>query len=275
MVTSADAVGLMTAVFLASGVEFVEAFTIVLAMGVARGWRSALIGTGAALVVLAILTLLLGVTLRNYINASLLQFIIGTLLLVFGLQWLRKAILRSAGLKSMHDEDKIFADELALAKSAGHQQRFGIDGFGFVVSFKGVLLEGLEVVFIVITFGLGAANRGMPDAMWNASLGAMVAAAVVVVAGIIVRRPLAMVPENAMKYVVGLLLSSFGVFWVVEGIGFFGPTGASLEWPGELVSLGAILIGWIVITRVVIFALRRFERRLAENRSGIPLGVSQ
>jgi uncharacterized membrane protein len=272
---NADAIGLMTAVFLASGVEFVEAFTIVLAMGVARGWRSALVGTGAALVVLAIVTLVLGVTLQNYINASLLQFIIGTLLLVFGLQWLRKAILRSAGLKSLHDEDKIFADELALAKSAGHEQRWGIDGFGFVVSFKGVLLEGLEVVFIVITFGLGAAHRGMPAAMWNASVGAMVAAAVVVAAGIVVRRPLAMVPENLMKYVVGLLLSSFGVFWVVEGIGFFGPTGASLEWPGELLSLGAILLGWIVITRVIIYALRRFQQQLAEARPIVTQEVHQ
>jgi uncharacterized membrane protein len=275
MVYSADAAGLMAAVFLASGVEFVEAFTIVLAMGVARGWRSALLGTGAALAVLAILTLVLGVTLRNYINASLLQFVIGTLLLVFGLQWLRKAILRSAGLKSLHDEDRIFAEELALAKSAGHEKHWGIDGFGFVVSFKGVLLEGLEVVFIVITFGLGAAHRGMPDAMWSASLGAMIAAAVVIAAGIVVRRPLAMVPENAMKYVVGLLLSSFGVFWVVEGIGFFGASGASLVWPGELASLGAILIGWIVITRTIVYALRRYRRRLAQSRASVPLEVSQ
>jgi uncharacterized membrane protein len=272
---NADAIGLMTAVFLASGVEFVEAFTIVLAMGVARGWRSALAGTGAALVALAIVTLALGVTLQNYINASLLQFIIGTLLLVFGLQWLRKAVLRSSGLKSLHDEDRIFAEELALAKSARHEQRWGIDGFGFVVSFKGVLLEGLEVVFIVITFGLGAAHRGMPDAMWNASVGAMVAAAVVVAAGIVVRRPLAMVPENLMKYVVGLLLSSFGVFWVVEGIGFFAPTGESLVWPGELIALGAILLGWIVITRVIVFALRQLQRQLADARPAMGQEVHQ
>ena len=236
---NADAIGLMSAVFLASGVEFVEAFTIVLAMGVSRGWRTALAGTAAAVLVLGLLTLALGVTLKSYVNASLLQFVIGTLLLVFGLQWLRKAILRSAGLKSMHDEEQIFAEELALAEAAGHRQRWGIDGFGFVVSFKGVLLEGLEVVFIVITFGLGAAHRGMPDAMWNASMGALVAAVAVVIAGVLVRKPLAMVPENLMKYVVGLLLSTFGVFWVVEGIGFFSPAGTSLEWPGELSSLGA------------------------------------
>ncbi|MGD2171934.1 MAG: hypothetical protein PVF80_07515, partial [Gammaproteobacteria bacterium] len=142
-------------------------------------------------------------------------------------------------------------------------------GFGFVVSFKGVLLEGLEVVFIVITFGLGAAHRGMPDAMWNASVGALVAAAAVVVAGVLVRKPLAMVPENLMKYVVGLLLSTFGVFWAVEGIGYFSPAGASLEWPGELVSLGAILVGWIAISRIVIFALRRFDEKLADSRQAL------
>ena len=261
MMVNADAVGLMSAVFLASAVEVVEAFTIVLAMGVSRGWRSALAGTGAALVTLSMLTIALGVALHNYINASLLQFIVGTLLLVFGLQWLRKAILRSAGLKSLHDEDQIFAKELAAARTAESEQRWGIDGFGFVVSFKGVLLEGLEVVFIVITFGLGAAHRGIPGAMWIASVGAVVAAAAVIVAGVIVRRPLAMVPENTMKYVVGLLLSSFGVFWVVEGIGFFGPLGKSLVWPGELLALGVILLGWFIISRVIVFALRRFDRQ--------------
>ncbi|HKJ53896.1 MAG TPA: hypothetical protein VKB27_20560 [Gammaproteobacteria bacterium] len=271
---NADAIGLMSTVFLASGVEFVEAFTIVLAMGVARGWRTALTGTVVALLVLGLLTLTLGVTLKNYVNASLLQFIIGTLLLVFGLQWLRKAVLRSAGLKSMHDEEQIFAEELALAEAAGHRQRWGIDGFGFVVSFKGVLLEGLEVVFIVITFGLGAAHRGMPDAMWNASMGALVAAAAVVVAGVLVRKPLAMVPENLMKYVVGLLLSTFGVFWVVEGIGFFSPAGSSLEWPGELSSLGAILIGWVVISRILIIALRRFDRKLTHSLQGFEAEAS-
>ena len=267
MMVNADVVGLMSAVFLASAVEVVEAFTSVLAMGVTRGWRSALAGAGAALVVLSVLTIALGVALHEYVNAALLQFIVGTLLLVFGLQWLRKAILRSAGLKSLHDEDEIFTEELTMARAAKSERIWGIDGFGFVVSFKGALLEGLEVVFIVITFGLGAAHRGIPNAMWSASIGALAAAAVVIVAGIIVRRPLAMVPENTMKYVVGLLLSSFGVFWVVEGIGFFGRTGASVVWPGELLALGAILIGWIVISRLLVFALRRFHQRQSEARA--------
>lgn len=264
MMVNADVVGLMSAVFLASAVEFVEAFTIVLAMGVTRGWRSALAGTGAALLTLSAVTVVLGVALHEYVNAALLQFIVGALLLVFGLQWLRKAVLRSAGLKSLHDEDKIFAEELAMARAAKSERRWGIDGFGFVVSFKGVLLEGLEVVFIVITFGLGAAHRGIPDAMWSASIGALAAAAVVVVAGVIVRRPLAMVPENTMKYVVGLLLSSFGVFWVVEGIGYFGPAGTSVIWPGELLALGVILLGWFIISRILVVALRRFDQSQIE-----------
>jgi len=253
---NADSIGLITSVFLASAVEFVEAFTIVLAMGMSRGWRSALVGTGAAIVTLTILIIVLGVSLKSYINASVLQFIVGTLLLVFGLQWLRKAILRSSGRKDLHDENKIFEKQMQAGKVANADQHGGIDGFGFVVSYKGVLLEGLEVVFIVTTFGLGAAHRGMADAMWNASMGAAAAAVVVVIVGILVRKPLSMVPENTMKYIVGLMLASFGLFWAVEGIGFFGPSQESLVWPGDLVSLGIILVGWLIVTRVIIFMLR-------------------
>ena len=157
-----DAIGLIVAVFIASAVEVVEAFTIVLAMGMSRGWRSALAGTAAAVVVLALLVALAGVALRDYVNAAFLQFIVGALLLVFGLQWLRKAMLRSAGLKALHDEDHIFADEVAAARAAGSGQFFGLDAFGFVVAFKGVLLEGIEVVFIVITFGLGRPTAASP-----------------------------------------------------------------------------------------------------------------
>jgi uncharacterized membrane protein len=197
-----------------------------------------------------------GVALRDFVNPALLQLLVGTLLLVFGLQWVRKAVLRSAGLKALHDETEIFAEELAEARDARSGQHFGIDGFGFIVSYKGVLLEGLEVVFIVVTFGLGAAHRGLPDAMLIASLGAVAAAAVVVAAGIIMRRPLSMVPENTMKYAVGLLLSSFGVFWVVEGMGYFSPLGTSLEWPGDIWSLVAIFFAWLVVSRITVLALR-------------------
>jgi Ca2+/H+ antiporter, TMEM165/GDT1 family len=252
-----DAIGLIAAVFLASAVEVVEAFTIVLAMGVSRGWRAALGGTLAALLVLALLVALAGVGLRNVVNASLLQFLVGTLLLLFGLQWLRKAILRSAGLKALHDEEAIFAEEMAAGRAAGRHQLFGLDAFGAVVAFKGVLLEGLEVIFIVITFGLGAAHRGVPDAMWAACLGAGLGAALVLVAGVLLHRPLAMVPENAMKYAVGLLLSSFGLYWVVEGLGFFAGVDHGYVWPGGDWALPAILLAWLVVSRATVTVLRR------------------
>lgn len=258
---SAETIGLITAVTVASAVEVVEALTIVLAMGIARGWRSALAGALAALVALAVITLAAGLSLGAYVSQSLLQFVIGALLLVFGLQWLRKAMLRSAGLKAVHDEDRIFAEEREAARAATSRRRFGIDGFGFVVAFKGVLLEGIEVVFIVITFGIGAASRGVPHAIALAAAGAAFAALVVTAAGAILRRPLAMVPENAMKYVVALLLSSFGLFWAVEGIGFFGPARESLEWPGGAAALIAILLVWIAISQATVVLLRALARR--------------
>ena len=253
-----DAIGLIVAVFIASAVEVVEAFTIVLAMGLSRGWRSALAGTAAAIVVLALLVSIAGVALREYVNVAFLQFLVGTLLLCFGLQWLRKAMLRSAGLKAPHDEDLIFADELTAARAAGGSRLFGLDAFGFVVAFKGVLLEGIEVVLIVITFGLGAAHRGVPDAMASAALGAVLGALVVLVCGIVIRRPLAMVPENTMKYAVGLLLSSFGLFWAVEGLGFFAVGGAHLEWPGGTWALPAIFLAWLAVSRATVVLLQRF-----------------
>lgn len=256
-----DAVGLILAVFIASAVEVVEAFTIVLAMGISRGWRSALAGALAAVLVLALLVALAGIGLAEYVNAAFLQFVIGALLLVFGLKWLRKAMLRSAGVKALHDEDAIFADELAAAGAAGGDRLFGLDAFGFAVAFKGVLLEGVEVVFIVITFALGAAHRGVPGAMASATLGAVLGAVVVLAAGILVRRPLAMVPENTMKYVVGLLLSSFGLFWVVEGLGFFGSSGESLEWPGGSWALLAILLAWFAVSRATVALLRGLAPR--------------
>ncbi|MFQ5757938.1 MAG: COG4280 domain-containing protein [Acidiferrobacterales bacterium] len=272
MIASTDAIGLITAVFIAAAVEVVEAFTIVLAMGISRGWKSALSGAVAAVTVLAIVTGLAGFALYEYLNPSFLQFVIGTLLLIFGLQWLRKAMLRSAGLKAQHDEEQIFADEQAAAQHAGHVRHFGLDWFGFVVSFKGVFLEGLEVVFIVITFGIGATNRGVPDAMAIAAGGAVAAALLVLAAGAVIRRPLTMVPENTMKYAVALLLSSFGVFWAIEGIGFFGPTGESLRWSGGTWALVSIFLAWLVVSRITVAALRRIansgERLRIDTGSG-------
>ncbi len=242
--------GLLTATFLASAVEMVEAVTIVLAVGTSRGWRSTLVGVGAALLALAAVTAVVGVAIVEYVPESLLQLVIGSLLLVFGLQWLRKAILRSAGLKDLHDEDEAFRAGSEAARDAGGERRAGLDWFAFVVSFKGVFLEGLEVVFIVVTFGLNA------DAIGLAAAAAAAAAAVVLVAGVLARRPLARVPENTLKFAVGLLLTSFGTFWAVEGLGVFAEGRESLEWPGGDLALIGLLALWVVVSRVAVSSLR-------------------
>jgi uncharacterized membrane protein len=244
-VTASD-LGVLASSFVASGVEFVEALTIVLAMGVARSWRAALWGTAVAVCALAAITAVLGTLVGSYVSRSVLQLVVGVLLLIFGLQWLRKAILRSAGLKALHDEQAAFADEQAAARAAGHESRFGLDWYAFTISFKGVFLEGLEVVFIVITFGASAHSIPL------AASGAAAAAVIVLIVGVAVHRPLARVPENTLKYVVGLLLSSFGVFWVVEGLGAFAPGGASLRWPGGDLALLGLLAAWLIASQAMI-----------------------
>jgi uncharacterized membrane protein len=228
--------------FLASAVESVEALTIVLAVGITRGWRSTMIGTGAAFAALAVVVAALGPALTA-LPLSVLRVAVGGLLLVFGLQWLRKAILRSAGWKALHDEDAIFREEAEQARMAGAAAGTGLDWYSFTIAFKGVLLEGLEVAFIVVTFG---SNQGsIPLAVVGA------AAAVLLVAGtgVAVRAPLARVPENAMKFAVGIMLTSFGTFWGAEGAG--------VSWPGSDLAL-LVLIGFYLGTaRVLVLGLRR------------------
>jgi uncharacterized membrane protein len=241
---------LAAATFAASLVEMVEALTIVLAMGMTRSWRSTLWGVISALVALALFTAAAGYALANWLPEAALQLTIGTLLLIFGLQWLRKAILRSSGRKAMHDEAEIFAEEVAAARAAGTERRLGLDWFSFVVSFKGVFLEGVEVVFIVITFGLNA------DDMPVAVLGAVSAVVVVLALAIVIRTPLTKVPENTLKYGVGLLLATFGTFWAIEGLGIFSDSGHSLEWPGSDLVLLALLLGWFALSRALVAALR-------------------
>ena len=236
-----NAVGVVAATLLASGVEFVEALTIVLAMGTTRGWRSTWIGVGAALAALAVVTALAGYALQSWLPEALLQLVVGTLLLIFGLQWLRKAILRSAGLKALHDEDATFRSEVEAARAAGDERRLGLDWFAFVVSFKGVFLEGLEIVFIVLTFGLN--GDSIPLAVLGAGLGGLI----VLGAGLALHKPLARVPENTIKFAVGLLLSTFGTFWSVEGLGWFGPGDASLDWPGGDAALLVLLALWSLL----------------------------
>jgi len=217
---------LILATFLACAVEAVEALTIVLAVGTTRGWRSTLYGVGAAGVVLAAVTAILGPALTS-IPIESLQILVGTLLVLFGLQWLYKAILRAAGVKAKRDETAAYSREVEDAERADRPSSGKIDWYSFTISFKGVLLEGLEVVFIVLTFG-AAQNR-----VWLAALAAVAAVAVVVAIGLVVRAPLARVPENALKFAVGILLTSFGIFWVGEGVG--------VDWPGGDASLPAII----------------------------------
>ena len=249
-------VGLVSAVFVASTVECVEASTIVLAMGMTRGWRSTVVGSVLALLALSVLVAVAGVGLRSTVSPSLLQLIIGTLLLIFGLQWLRKAILRESGLKAKHDEDSIYRREQEEARKAGHLERGGLDWFAFVVSFKGVFLEGLEVVFIVITFGLSASLKN-PHSMSIAAMGALAAAVLVLIAAIIVHKPLSAVPENWLKFAVGVLLCTFGTFWACEGLGYFSATAASTEWPGGDWALLGVLASWIIVSYVCVSVLRR------------------
>jgi uncharacterized membrane protein len=249
-VTVAEA-SLVAGTFLAAGVEFVEALTIVLAMGVARSWRAALWGTAAAAVALALVTVLVGGAIDGVASRALLELVVGVLLLVFGLQWLRKAILRAAGLKALHDEEETFAAERRAAREAGAEERLGLDWYAFVVSFKGVLLEGLEVVFIVITFGASA--RNVPLAAGAAGAAALL----VIVAGLLVHRPLARVPENTLKFAVGVVLSTYGLFWTVEGLGALTPAGTSLSWPGGDAAAPVLLVAWLVLARGLVALLRR------------------
>ena len=202
---------LVGAAFFASTVEMVEALTIVLAVGVTRGWRSALLGVASGLLALAAIVLILGASLINLVPLDVLQVTVGLLLLIFGMQWLRKAILRASGLKAEHDEEQIYAAELAQLRAEGLPSAY--DWTGFVVSFKGVFLEGLEVAFIVVTFG---ANSGHTDL---AAGGALAAFLLVTLIGLVVHRPLTKVPENAIKHSVGIMLMAFGTFWGAEGVG--------------------------------------------------------
>ena len=238
---------LVLSAFLASAVEGVEALTIVLASGVARGWRSSLIGVGAAVVVLAAIVGALGPAL-TVIPLNALRLVVGGLLLTFGLQWLRKAILRASGFKALHDEDGIFAEELAHAQTAEHVERAGLDWYGFTLSFKGVLLEGLEVVFIVLTFG--STQGSIP----LAALGAGVAVVLVVIVGLAVHAPLTRVPENTLKFAVGVMLTTFGIFWSTEGAGG--------DWPGSDAALFGILAFVIALSALSVAVLRRRKRAL-------------
>ena len=231
--------------FAASLVEMVEALTIVLAVGVTKGWKTALTGVLAAVLVLLVIVVAFG-PLLSKMPLPLLRVIIGALLLVFGLQWLRKSILRASGFKALHDEDQIFADEVAAL--GGVRPTATIDKAGVAVAFKGVLLEGLEVAFIVVTFGATQHKVGL------AAVGALAALLLVVVVGLVVHRPLARVPENSLKMVVGVMLTSFGIFWAGEGVG--------VRWPGTDAFL-LVIIAFIAATTAALIAWLQPQARVA------------
>ncbi|MEW2503827.1 COG4280 domain-containing protein [Amycolatopsis sp. CA-161197] len=244
---------LFVAVFLACSVEAVEALTIVLAAGTARDWRSAGQGVVAALVVLAVIVAALGPAL-TYVPLTGLRLVVGGLLLVFGLQWLRKAVLRAGGLKALHDEDEIYGRELAAAKAVGGERRPGVrDWYAFTLSFKGTFLEGLEVAFIAITFGSNQGN------VLLAAIAAAAAVVVVVVTGFAVRAPLAKVPENSMKFVVGVMLTAFGVYW--------GSEGAGASWPGSDAAL-LVLVPAIAVFALGLVAVLRRRTAVAAGLEG-------
>jgi uncharacterized membrane protein len=232
---------LFAAAFAASTVEMVEALTIVLAVGITRGWRSALWGVAVAFLALGLIIAALGPAL-TVIPINALRVVVGTLLLIFGLQWLRKAVLRASGFKALHDEDAIYATEVAdLEHHDGSNER---DWYAFTVAFKGVFLEGLEVAFIVVTIGGTQHNVAL------AAVGAFTAFVVVLIAGVFIHRPLSRVPENTLKFGVGVMLTSFGIFWGAEGAG--------ADWPGgDLALLGVIACVLLYALGLVAYARRR------------------
>jgi uncharacterized membrane protein len=254
-----NSLALVLTVFVACAVEAVEALTIVLAAGLTREWRSTLQGLGAALVVLAVAVAAVGPAL-TLVPLTGLRLAVGALLAVFGLQWLRKAILRASGYKDLHDEAAIYQRQVAAAQAAGGGGRRGVsDWYAFTLSFKGVLLEGLEVVFIAITFGANQRNLGL------AAAGAAAAVVVVAAVGVAVRAPLSRVPENSMKFAVGVMLTSFGVFWGAEGAG--------VRWPGSDAALLVIVPVTALVASGYVAMLRR--ARAASRAEGDMLRAAE
>ena len=250
--------------FVASLVEFVEALTIVLAVGATRGWRAASTGAVAGVALLALLVMAFGPALGR-IPLGKLQLVVGIMLLFFGLRWLRKAVLRYAGVIALHDEAKIFARQRDVLRSSGGASSGvsgsaagvvagGFDWTATGTAFNAVVLEGFEVIFIVIAVG-ATAGQLLP-----ASIGAVLAGVVVVGAGFVLRAPLARVPENSLKFLVGVMLSAFGTFWTAEGLGF--------NWPREDVSLLALIAGYLVVAGLSVTGAKRL-RAVASKRSGM------
>ncbi len=235
--------------FLASAVEFVEAVTIVLAVGVTRQWRSALIGVATALVALTLLVAIFGTAIVLFVPIDMVRLVVGGFLLIYGLQWLTKAVLRAAGARAKHDEAAIYEREIAELRAEPPVPATGMDWISFTVAAKGVLLEGLEVAFIVVTFGASAGMLG------PAAAGAAVAGALVLGVAFLVHRPLEAVPENALKFAVGVMLTGFGTFWAGEGVG--------IDWPAGDATILALLASYAVLALAGVYVV---QGRLANRR---------
>jgi uncharacterized membrane protein len=247
---SGSEIGLAASVFLACAVEAVEALTIVLAVGTTRSWSSALRGVAAAALALAVIVAALGPALTS-LPIGVLRVAVGGMLLIFGLQWLRKAILRAAGAKAKHDELEIYAREARAAEVAGAGGG-GFDSYAFAIAFKGVLLEGLEVAFIVLTFGANQHRIGL------AAIAAAAAALSVLALGIAVRAPLARIPENTMKFAVGVMLCSFGMFWSAEGAG--------AHWPGGDVAIPVLVVAVLAIAVAMVGKLQGLPAAAGDSK---------
>ena len=267
-VLSGPLIGVLIAAFLASTVEFVEAFTIVLVVGVTINWKSAFLGMAAAAVALIALVGIFGTALVVFVPLGVLRVAVGLLLVLFGLKWLKKAILRYAGLKAIHDEEAIYEEHLAEMRARGEMPEQRVDPFGVVTSFKSVLLEGLEVAFIVITFGAQICSKGntcLPGEQTHgivvAAIGAAAACLFVIALGAVVRAPLQRVPENTLKYVVGIMLTSFGTFWGGEGLG--------IAWWHEDLFLVVLVLFYLAVTGALILWLKPYASPKAAQRDHV------
>lgn len=251
-----------SAAFLASAVEFVEAFTIVLVVGVTMNWRSSLAGAFAAAATLAVIVATLGVTLVKFVPLDALRLVVGIILILFGLKWLKKAILRYAGVKALHDEEAIFEEQLAEIRARGEQPEARLMPFGVALSYKAVLLEGLEVAFIVITFGSSAASSAVQQSsgIASAALGAAVAGLLVILAGALVRAPLTRVPENTLKFIVGIMLTSFGTFWTGEGF--------QVNWPYADLFIAVLAVLYLLSSLALVLWLKQVKKQRQESGAG-------
>ena len=252
---------IVIAAFLASAVEFVEAFTLVLVARITSNWRSAIVGALAAVATLAVIIATLGVALVTLVPLGVLRFVIGFLLLLFGLKWLKNAIQRYSGLKFLHDEEAIYAANLAQARARGEVVGTRLDPFGVLLSYKSMLLEGLEVAFIVISFGSGG-----PSGIGAAAIGAAAAGVLVILVGALVRAPLQRIPENTLKFIVGIMLTTFGTFWSGESFG--------INWPLSDLFLLILAALYLVVSLLLITAIKQRKPRVAAATTSFGANVS-